>query len=303
MDLRQLRYFLAVVDEQGFRAASRALHVSQPPLTRAVHELEQELGTPLLVRGQDGATPTRAGQRLIRHARKILAAVEQARAEVTGLGQPRSTLRVGHVLPEYLRDPATARALAPLRRRVELTVTPVLPRGVARAVRSGALDLALVFLPFEHEDGPLLALPVLGDELVAALPAAHPLARETHVSLASLAREPMLLFPRRAMPERHDEILGHFKRSELTPHLITVGPSLREALTGVAAGRGVSLVPRRASETHADLAVALRPVRQLSTLWTLAAVIRPDPHPSVLALVHALQRADRRAAAPRARSL
>lgn len=296
MDLRQLRYFLAVVDEQGFRAASRALHVSQPPLTRAVHELEEELGVALLARGHEGAEPTPAGKRLVRHARKILAALEQARVDVSAMGRPRDTLRVGHVLPEYLSHPRAARVLASLRRRVTLEVTPVLPRKAGQAIRSGALDLALVFLPFEHDEGPLIALPVLTDELVAAVPAGHALAQETRVSLADLAAERLVLFPRRAMPERHDEILGHFARGRLMPQIETVGPSLREALSQVAAGRGISLVPRRASEAHADLAVALRPVRQLSAAWTLAAVVRPDPPQQVLAVIRALRRTDPRAA-------
>ncbi len=295
MDLRQLRYFLAVVDEQGFRAASRALHVSQPPVTRAVHELEAELGVTLVERDKDGARPTRAGKLLVRHARAIVAAIERARVEVTGLGEAQAVVRVGHVLPEYLVEPRASRALALLRRKATIEVAPVLPRGAGAAIREGAIDLAFVFLPFEHDEEALVVLPVLQDELVAALPAGHALARAARVSLALLAKEPLLLFPRKAMPERHDEILGHFARGGLTPKLATVGPSLREALTQVGAGRGVSLVPRRASEVHADLPVVLRPVQQLSALWTLAAVLRGGDSGPARALVRALQRIEGRA--------
>ncbi|MEZ4450077.1 MAG: LysR family transcriptional regulator [Nannocystaceae bacterium] len=294
MDLRQLRYFLAVVEAQGFRAASRSLHVSQPPLTRAVHELETELGVTLLDRGGGSITPTRAGALLARHARRIFASIERAREEVGALARPEGRIRVAHVLPEYLAEPRAARALAALRRRrhLEIDVAPMLPRAAAAAILAGGLDVAFVFLPLEGDTGSIEVESVLQDELVAAIAGDHPLAASPRVSLVDVARERLVLFPRRAMPERHDEILGHFSRARLRPAVDTVGPSLRAALLRVAEGGGVSVVPRRASAVHVDIDVVLRPIREVATLWTLAAITRPGAAASVQALVRTLRRAE-----------
>ncbi|HVY47234.1 MAG TPA: LysR family substrate-binding domain-containing protein, partial [Minicystis sp.] len=162
--------------------------------------------------------------------------------------------------------------------------------GAFEALRAGRVDAAFVYLPVERDGADLVVEPVLHEDMVAAVPAASPLARAAGVTLELLHRETRVLFPRRAMPERFDEIVGHFARAGLRPRVRTVGPSLYEALSVVAAGKGVSIVPRRASEAHDDLAVALRPVADVAALWTLAAVTLAKPPPGARELVAALRR-------------
>jgi DNA-binding transcriptional LysR family regulator len=297
MDLRLLRYFLAVVDERGFRNAARALHVSQPPLSRAVRELETEIGAPLIDRTGSTVAPTRAGTLLAKRARKILADIERARTDVSRIARPRDVVRVAHVLPEYLLEPAAAQAIAALGRRrngFALSVTPMLPPRAAAAIMRASIDVGFVFLPFEHGGAALRVEPLLHDDVVAALPIGHRLVTRGAVSLASLARETLVLFPRRAMPERHDEIVGMFRRAGRVPTLRTVGPSLRQALASVASAGGFSVVPRRASAVHSDLDVALRPIAEVATFWTLAAVLRESPSDPTRELVRALRRAQPR---------
>jgi LysR family transcriptional regulator, benzoate and cis,cis-muconate-responsive activator of ben and cat genes len=271
VDLRQLRYFVAVVDHGGFRNAARALHVSQPPLSRAVRDLEAELDATLVDRRGAGL-PTRAGAVLLRHARKILDAIEAARTEVSASSR---SLRVGHVLPEYCSDPSFRSAAESLE-GVEVKVTPILPGRVPRALAAGVIDVAFVFLPFEHVGSDLVVEPVGQDALVAAVRSADPLGTARRLTLREMAQQPLILFPRRAMPERYDEILGHFRRAGRVPRLVGVGPHLREALERVARGDGVTLVPERASRVHAIAGVALRPLADLTALWTLAAVRQPE---------------------------
>jgi LysR family transcriptional regulator, benzoate and cis,cis-muconate-responsive activator of ben and cat genes len=292
MELRHLRYFLAVVDAGGFRAASRPLRVAQPPISRAVRELEDEIGVPLLDRSRTHVAPTRAGVLFAKRARAILAALERARADAARVEVPRAVVRAGHVLPEYLRDARAVAALAAMRRRrkVDVEVTAMLPRHASDALRAQRVDVVFVYLPFERDGAALRVEPVLQDEVVAAVPAASPLARRASVTLAALHKETLVLFPRAAMPERFDEILGHFTRAGLRPRVRTVGPSLREALTKVGAGKGVSIVPRRASEAHRDLAITLCPIADVTTLWTLAAVTADGATPAARELVGALRR-------------
>jgi len=279
-----------VLEHGGFRAAAQALRVSQPPLSRALAELEDDLGVRLVERDRTAVRPTHAGTRFARDCTKLLAALDDACRRASQLPTPRTTVRLGHVLPEYLAGDVERRLRA-LRERssIAVAVTPILPRQLGDLLRRRELDLGVVFLPFEGDAGDIVIAPLGHDAMIAAVPAGLAAARRGAVSLASLARHAVVLFPRRAMPERHDEVLGHFHRAGHAPRVITVGPSLRAALERVAAGDGVSLVPARAAAAHADLAVALRPVREITTVWTLAVVHRARPERAVLDVIAALR--------------
>lgn len=293
MDLRHLRYLLAVVDHGGFRNAARVLHVSQPPITRAIRELEQEVGAALLHRRGAGIETTEAGALLVAHARRVVAALARAEQEVRELVALTGPVRVGHVLPAYFDDPALARVISRLRARgkIALEITAMLPATAARALAAGSIDVAFVFLPFEFAGVDARVEPILHDRVVAAVPSSHPLARAQRVSLAMVARETLMMFPRKAMPERFDDIMGHFARARLRPRVVTGPPSLRAALDRVAKGDGVAIVPERVSRATVDAGVMLRPIADLAASWTLAAIACDRSRRATAGLVAALQRA------------
>jgi len=188
MELRQLRYFITLAETRNFRRAAERLHMSQPPLTVAIRKLEQELGAPLFERGTRGVTLTPAGRAAVDAARATLAQAERFReAAREGATGARGRLTVGYVgsatfellpriVPEYRRRyPA-----------VDLVLEEMTSVDIARGLIAGTLDVGLLRLPL-MEVAAIDAQVIDADELHAALPAHSPLARETRLSLESLA--------------------------------------------------------------------------------------------------------------------
>ncbi|MGW4486839.1 LysR substrate-binding domain-containing protein [Amycolatopsis sp. NPDC004368] len=244
MEIREMRAFVAVVEEGGLSAAARRLHVSQPAVTQTVQALERQLGVQLLVRGNAGVQPTEAGMTLASEARAVLARHDQAVAAVTRLasGNP---LRVG--IPLELPPDLLSRALADLAAAFPDTRVQVVhgsTAGQLALLRKGDLELGLVR---EHPVGPELdAMPVLEEKLGVLLSKdqAGELAGPDGVRLDALAGLDWVGFAREGSPAWYDEIVAIFRS-----HGLEVGPSTGQSLipelkfAAVSAGGAFTLAP------------------------------------------------------------
>jgi len=242
MELRHLRYFVAVAEHLSFGRAARALHLSQPPLSRQIRALEDELGTPLFTRTKRTVALTPAGSALLPDARRLLREADALRsgARRHALGQV-GTLALGfigvaayNVLPEVLPE---------FRRRhpgVRVALREATSDVLLAALRQGEIDAGLVLPPvnepaFEY-------LPLFHDTLVAAVPAGRRRYPEP-LALASLADAPFILFPREVGASLYDLIVGCCHRAGFAPRIEQEAVQMQTIVSLVAAGMGVALVP------------------------------------------------------------
>jgi DNA-binding transcriptional LysR family regulator len=262
LDTRSLEIFAAVAACLNFRQAAELLHMTQPPLSRAVRQLEQRLGVRLFERDTQHVALTPAGQRLLPLANQVLGLLDLAegamRAAASG-GRREGALRLGlttSVESGLFRPYAEALAATPQGARLELVFAPS-PRLVA-SLRAGRLDAAIIALPtrsFELEVRPLCQQPML-----AALPSSHPLARRRSVALRELNGDAVYWFDRARQPAYFDHCHAVFRLHGFAPAFLREPEDHHVLLGDVAAGKGVALLPasfaalRRAGVVYRKLA-------------------------------------------------
>jgi LysR family hydrogen peroxide-inducible transcriptional activator len=273
MDLRQLRYFLAIVDAGNFTRAAQRCGVAQPSLSQQIAKLEEELQQPLFDRLPRGAVLTEAGHRLAPHARGLVDAAERAAAVVRqGDEAVAGTLSVGAIptLAPYLL-PTVARRFLKRYPAVSLRLHEEVTDRLVEMLAAGALDLALTSLPVNH---PLLHAEPLGEEpLLAVLPAGHALARKRRLVWADLAEEPFLV-----LHEMHclsGQTMSFCREAGAEPRIVMRGEQLATILDLVSLGLGVSLAPAmaaRADRSSRRVYLPFRgegPAREVAALWHL----------------------------------
>ncbi|MEV6845782.1 LysR family transcriptional regulator [Actinoplanes sp. NPDC051411] len=245
MDLRQLRSFAALAEEQHFGRAAVRLHVSQPALSQQVKQLEHELGLALVNRSTRRVELTEAGRRLAAHARTVLAAADRAAADMahlaSGLAGRVSAGFVGTATYDLL--PLAAREVRADLPDVQLDVHGELlsPQLVAGLV-DGEYDL--VVLRPDGLDRPDVDVRILRRErLVAALPDRHPLAGRRRIDLALLAGEPFVMHFSRHRSSMHERVLAACAAAGFRPASIMEVGETATLVVFVAAGLGVALVP------------------------------------------------------------
>lgn len=261
MELRQLRYFIAVAEELHFRRAAERLHISQPPLSQQIRALEHELGFALLTRTRRRVQLTAAGEAFLRDARALLRELDGAVATARQIDAGQTgRLRISFVGSALLSIvPSTVQRFRAARPAVEIELRERSTVDQLSAVRAGVVDVGLVRPPAE-DDRELRAETVLRERTVAALPAGHALASLTRVPLRRLAAELLVLFPRDQAPGFHDLLIGALAGAGGPgPRVIQYAPEMLTIIGLVAAGIGVSLVPASVSrlEIHG---VTYRPV-------------------------------------------
>lgn len=219
LELRHLRYFVAVAEELNFTRAATRLHMAQPPLSVAIRQLERELGTDLFVRSSREVRLTEAGRLFLDGARRTLAEADRAvaaaqRAGAGELGQLRAAFSWS---ARFETLPALGQALNTRHPDLRLLTQEMWNADMVGALRSGAVDVAISLCPELVSD---LANEVIRTERpVAVLAASHSLANEDSISLASLAHEQFLLFPRELAPRLHDVLVGICRRAGFEPKL------------------------------------------------------------------------------------
>jgi len=211
MELRHLRYFLAVADTIHFRRAAEALHVSQPTLSQQIKALEKELGTPLFDRIGKRVRLTMAGETFRHHAQRILQELEEARVALLELnGLQRGKLYVGAVqtLNAYLIPPLIAR-FATAHPQVFLSVEELIASQIEQELLRGRLNLGISFIPPTGDD--IASEPLFEEELVLIVSSRHRLARRKLLKLRELDGEPLVLqpttfYPRQLFDEKAREV-------------------------------------------------------------------------------------------------
>jgi len=259
MELRQLRYFVAVAEELHFRRAAARLHMSQPPLSHQIRLLEEELGCELLARTRRRVEMTPAGEAFLRDARAILADVDRAARNARRIHDGQTgLLRVSFAGSALLSlVPRVVQRLSVTHPEIDIELHERSTSEQVRALAAGATDLGLAPLPVGDADVEVDVL--VRERTVAALPAAHPLAHRERLQMRALAEYPFVLFPRQQAPGYHDMLMQAVTRAGTPPRVIQQAAETQTIIGLVAAGVGVSLVPSSVQQLALD-GVAYRPV-------------------------------------------
>lgn len=288
MELRQLRYFVAVAEELHFRRAAARLHISQPPLSQQIRALEDELGFGLLVRTRRRVELTPAGAAFLRDTRTVLGELDGAVATARRIDAGQSgRLRINFVGSALFSIvPRMVERFRRSRPGVEIELHERATLEQLRAVRAGMADVGLVRPPIEHDVG-LRIETVLRERTMAALPTAHALAALRRVPLRRLAAEPLVLFPREQAPGFHDLLVDSLAGAGAgraagagAPRIIQYAPEMLTIIGLVAAGTGVSLVPESVQRLALD-GVTYRPVSG-APRSELVAITRADDDTSLV---------------------
>ncbi|MCW3481990.1 LysR substrate-binding domain-containing protein [Neisseriaceae bacterium JH1-16] len=250
MELRHLRYFLAVAEERHFTRAAERVGIQQPPLSLQIKQLEEELGTPLFLRQSRGVDLTEAGAAFVEEARAILARVDQAKTHIQRLSRGEAgRIRIGFAGATYF-EPAVPALIRDYRSRypdVQLQPEQSNTAELVQRLIDGEIDAAFVHTPI-GADPTLACLPLVDEAMLLALPASHPLSGEPAVPLAALADDTFILLPRAISPGLYDRLIAAFQQAGFTPRLGLEAPQIVSIVPMVAAGFGVSLVPRAVSQ-------------------------------------------------------
>ena len=243
MELRHLRYFLAVANERNITRASEKLHIAQPSLSRQIQQLEDFLGVALFVRGSRPLELTDAGHHFQKHALQLLNQSRSLVDTTRNIGKVEAKLTMGFVgstLYGYL--PEVARRFRRAHPHVDLSLIEMATLEQIRALKDGEIDVGIGRI--RHEDPNIRRIVLREEPLIAALPSDHPLAERNTLSLQELAGETIILFPQTPRPSFADLVLQAFHDRGLTPHRTIDARELQVSLGLVAAGMGVTVLPQ-----------------------------------------------------------
>jgi LysR family transcriptional regulator, benzoate and cis,cis-muconate-responsive activator of ben and cat genes len=262
MESRQLRYFVTVARERHFTRAAEKLHMAQPPLSRQIQQLEDEMGMALFDRASRPLALTDAGRLLFEQAVQLLEHLEETRAMMRRLQDAkRARLAIGFVgstLYGYL--PEVIRAYRAARPRVEINLVELTTIEQVLALKEGRIDIGFGRIVL---DDPAVERIVLRHErLCAALPLRHRFAeRRDGISLEELVGDPLIVYPRAPRPSYADQVLALFRERDLRPTLIHEVREVQTALGLVSAEAGISIVPASVARLRPEN-VAFRPLRE-----------------------------------------
>ena len=274
MELRHLRYFVAVAEEAHFGRAAERLRIAQPPLSRQIRDLEREIGVPLFERVPRGVELTPAGRAFLPEARLTLSQAERAQrsAQRAARGET-GRLRVGFVeaathsgiLPDVL---SFFRAHLP---SVGLSLFELDALRQAEAFQDGRIDIGILHSPPLDAARWLRVEPFYEEPLILAVSKAHPLAARARLTLSALAEESFVSFPRTVAPEMYDDILARCRAADFSPRIVQEAAGWHTLASLVSARVGIAFVPRSIAEFQ-QAGVIYRPVRGLDVRMSLAAV-------------------------------
>ncbi|KVM54163.1 LysR family transcriptional regulator [Burkholderia ubonensis] len=243
MELRQLRYFIAVAEEMNITRAAERLHMTQPPLSRQLQAIEDEIGLPLFERGARPLKLTEAGRVFYAQAKRLVDQADELGPLTRRLAQMSERIVIGFV-PSTLYGalPDVIRAFRETWPDVELSLIEMFTLEQLGALKGGRIDVGFGRLRFD--DDQLVREALIEEKLIAALPAGHPLADpDRPLVLADVANETLIVYPSTPRPSFADQQLSALRDGGLAPACVHEVRELQTALGLVAAEVGVSLVP------------------------------------------------------------
>ncbi|WP_134501002.1 LysR family transcriptional regulator [Microvirga pakistanensis] len=277
MELRHLRYFVAVAEELNFTRAAERLHIAQPPLSQQIKQLEEEIGVVLLQRGARPLRLTDAGQVFLDRARQVLMDLDAAVAETRRRGRGQTgRLSIGFagsamyvLLPEVIHH---YREACP---NVELVLNEMLASEIAEALQDRRIDVGFARPQLPADDRVAQRL-VLEEPYVAALPAHHRLAGNSSIKLSELADDGFVLYPSAEGPSVTDLIVAACREVGFVPRIVQEALHLQTVINLVASGAGVSLVPKAAADCQIRRGVSFLPLLPPAPMAPLTLVWRED---------------------------
>ena len=279
MELRHLRYAVAIAECGGLRAASERLNVAQPALSRQLRDLEAEVGAALFRRGRAGATPTDAGETFLARARAVLrdadAAAREARAVATGAG---GRLRLGLIEPAAWDGaaPVALRAFARAWPDVALSVAPLSSLDQLQAIAAGDLDGGFVYRQAASDPPGVAMRRLRRDDVALAHAADLVFDHDGPLSVEDVDGLPLIGFPRESAPDYHDRLTAALRAIGLSPVVAQEAATETAILALVSAGVGSAFV-NSANRARPPRNVQFRAVAGLSVPLELLFAHRDPP--------------------------
>lgn len=282
MDLRHLKYFIAVAEERNIGRAAQRLHISQPPLTRQIHQLEEELNVQLLIRTPRGVELTHAGELFLEEARNIRSLVEQGIERTRRAGEGKlGRLDIGifgtgifGAIPELLQ---VFRSTHP---DVQVILHTMSKEEQIEALRQKRITMGFnrVLAPLPDIESVL----IIKEPLYLAVNEGHPLSQFDSVSFMELARHPLVLFPTGARPNFVDRVIELCRNMGFTPNISQMVGDTVTGVALVAGGFGVTVVPKSATSLNLP-GVVYRPFfDSLSATVDLSCIHRKNDQSPIL---------------------
>jgi DNA-binding transcriptional LysR family regulator len=303
VELRHLKYFVAVAEELHFRRAAERLYVAQPAVSEQIRKLEAELGVALFERTNRSVILTDAGSAMLDEARRVLHQADIAqRAARSARDQAGARLRLGYV-PDALPT-SVLRALQQLASaspRVDVSLETGSTLSLVDAVRDRRLDAVVTGLPTPSNG---LRTTSLGRQrVVAALPGQHALAFDPGLTLERLAPQRLVMLPRVANPAFHDAVIALCRDAGLSPTLVEAAePRVESVLLAVVAGAGAALLPASVVERYVTPGVRLVELPDVEPVFESALLTHPHTDSlSTQSLMRTVSRLAERDEAPRVR--
>ena len=243
MELRHLRYFVAVAEERNFTRAAERLHMAQPPLSRSIQQLEETLEVQLFQRHSRPLKLTETGKFFYAHAVQLLAQTAELESMTRRVGNIERSLSIGFVGSTlYGMLPKIIRRFRDENATVELSLHEMSTMDQIRALKDGQIDVG--FGRIRHEDANIRRVILREEKMIVALPEGHPLSLVKPIlALSDLVNETLIIFPKSPRPSYADQVLSAFQDRGLKPRRIYEVRELQIALGLVAAGEGISVVP------------------------------------------------------------
>lgn len=254
MEIRHLRYFLAVANELHFTRAAEKLGIGQPPLSQQIQQLERILGVTLFLRGRRGVELTEAGQAFKESAQQLLEDAERAQEKVRRIAnQEIDHLTIGFTVSASIHPfvPRVIQACRKLFPRVSISLQENSTNTLVQAVQDKHIDLAFVRAPAPSMSDVQVDT-LLHEDLMAVVPKEHALAQSNTISLLDLQHESFIFYPRQVGTGIFDAVIQACKSKGFTPTMGAEVPQMTSVITFVAAGMGVSLVPCTMQQLQAE---------------------------------------------------
>lgn len=295
MELRHLRYFVAVAEERNFTRASARLHIAQPPLSRQIQQLEDSLEVPLFVRGSRPLELTEAGRFFYGHAQQLLAQSAEIVSMTRRIGKISHKFTMGFVgstlfglLPEVVRRFRATHL------DTEISLLEMTTMEQIQALKDGVIDVGIGRT--RYEDANIRRIVLREEALIAALPMGHALASaDRGLVLRELVNDTLIVFPKAPRPSYADAVLASFHDRGLIPSKVYEARELQVGLGLVAAGMGVSVLPKSVlGLKRSDVVYKLLDEPNLTSpvIMSIRALDQSEAIKSLLQLIYGLYRSE-----------